>query len=260
MEKKGLIVLSASRRTDMVGWYPEVLIERLRNFPSEEVHSIVIWTKNPKKMVEEGTLRKVLKEYRQVVIHFTITGMGGGMFEPKIPHWKEAVQMIDRLLELVGDPQRIYWRFDPILEVEGNGRHFSNFDYFEFLAGPIASFGVKSCRVSWVSPYKKVQNRLAGKGWSLVKRSIQERKAQANLLAEIARHYGMSLYFCSMEGFPISACIDGEALNRMHPEGLSCSKERAKGQRPLCGCTASLDLGWYSLKCGHGCLYCYAAP
>ena len=42
------LVISASRRTDLVGCYPEALVERLHEFPSESVHSLVIWTKNPK--------------------------------------------------------------------------------------------------------------------------------------------------------------------------------------------------------------------
>jgi hypothetical protein len=211
-------------------------------------------------MIIEGPLRKALKAYRQLYIHLTITGMGGGKFEPMIPLWEEAVGMIDPLIALVGEPQRISWRFDPILEVEGSGRRYSNFDLFPMLAEAIAPFGINSCRVSWVTPYKKVIARLAKKGWYLAPRALEERLGQAKILKQIARKRGMNLSFCSMDGFPVSRCIDGELLSEIHPDGLVCSKDKAKGQRQLCGCTQSLDIGWYSLRCQHGCLYCYACP
>jgi hypothetical protein len=255
-----LPVISASRRTDMVGCYPKVLLERLQELPAERVHSLVIWTKNPRNMIVDSALKRTLRSYRQIYIHLTITGMGGGEFEPMIPTWEETLRMIPEVIDLVGDPQRVSWRFDPILEVEGQGRIYSNFDFFPRLAEAISSLGLRTCRTSWVSPYKKVLARLANRGWYLTARTLQEKLKQANMLTQAAREYGLGLFFCSMEGFPISRCIDGEFLSGIHPDGLGCSKERSRGQRPLCGCTRSLDIGWYSLKCRHGCLYCYACP
>ena len=257
---KELLVISASRRTDLVGCFPEFLRERLREYPPEVVHSLMIWTKTPREMLLEGPLREALQGYRQIYVHLTITGMGGGEFEPLIPSWDQTVKMIGPLTDLVKDPRRISWRFDPILEAEGKGKAYSNFDLFPRLAAEIAPFGIKTCRVSWVSPYKKVAARLRHKGWSLLPPEGQKRKAQAEELRGIAGLYGMEVEFCSMEGFPVSRCIDGELLSRLHPDGLTCSQERARGQRPLCGCTQSLDIGWYSLQCRHGCLYCYAIP
>jgi len=254
-----LLVISASRRTDLVGCYPEILVERLKKFPPEEVHSLVIWTKNPKNMIEEGPLKKTLRKYRQIYVHLTITGMGGGEFEPLIPPSKEVVELIGPLIDLVGSPRRISWRFDPILEVEGHGRNYTNFGLFGSLAKAMAPLGVESCRVSWVSPYKKVLSRLSRKGWDLASGTLRERLEQGNVLKQIAREHGMSVYFCSMGEFPVSRCIDGELLRKIHPLGLNCSQEKAKGQRLHCGCTQSLDIGWYSLRCQHGCLYCYAS-
>ena len=254
------LVISASRRTDLVGCYPEALVERLPEFPSESVHSLVIWTKNPRNMIVEGALKNTLEKYRQIYIHLTITGMGGSEFEPMIPPWGEAVGMIGPLIDLVGDPRRISWRFDPILETEGHGQTYGNFDLFPRLAEAIAPFGIRSCRVSWVSPYKKVLARMEKKGWHLITRTVKERADQANRLIQVGREHGMNLSFCCMEGLPVSRCIDGGLLSELHPDGQGCSVKRAKGQRPLCGCTESLDIGWYSLRCRHGCLYCYAVP
>ncbi len=254
------LVISASRRTDLVGCFPEVMVERLREYPPEEVHSVIVWTKNPHPMLIEGELRRALKKYQQIFVHLTITGMGGGEFEPGIPHWKKIVRMIGPLVDFVGDSSRITWRFDPILKVEREGKAYSNFSLFLVLVEAIIPFGVRNCRVSWVSPYPKAVRRLTQKGWQLISPLPDERNFQARQLIEMAQRNRMDIHFCAMEGFAISSCIDGGLLSKLHPAGLVCSTEKAKGQRRLCGCTHSVDIGWYSLSCRHGCLYCYARP
>lgn len=258
-EKKKL-VLSASRRTDLVACYPEIMVERLKEFPPETVHSIVIWTKNPENMLLNGLLKDTLKNYQQIYIHLTITGMGGSEFEPLIPPWPKVVQMIEPLIEFVGHPGRICWRFDPILIVKGEKKSYSNFDWFPEIMESISPWGIRACRISWVSPYKKVVNRLATQGWQIVPQTLAQQREQAQKIIAWAKSKGMQIHFCAMEGFPVSRCIDGYFLIEIHPQKLDCSLKKAKGQRPLCGCTESLDIGWYSLKCKHGCLYCYACP
>ncbi len=234
-------------------------MERLAAYPPGRVHSIVLWTKNPENILKGGPLKDTLASYRQLYLHFTITGMGGGEFEPLIPPWQESVKMVRPLIQLAGGPGRISWRFDPILEAENKEKSFSNLHLFPELAEKIAPLGIKTCRVSWVTPYKKVIARLARKGWALVPWNCEKRSKQAGFLSQEAKRHGLNLHFCSMEGFPVSRCIDGSLLSGLHPDRLACSTDKARGQRALCGCTDSLDIGWYSLKCRHGCVYCYAS-
>ena len=119
---KELLVLSASRRTDLVSCYPEALIERLKEYPPDQVHSIVLWTKSPKNMLLRGGLREILSCYRQIYVHLTVTGMGGSAFEPQIPSWQETAALLGEVLQVAASPERICWRFDPILEAEKDGR------------------------------------------------------------------------------------------------------------------------------------------
>jgi DNA repair photolyase len=255
-----LLVLSASRRTDLVGCYPEALCERLGKYPPERVHTVVLWTKSPKNLVLRGGLKEVLSAYAQIYVHLTVTGLGGTAFEPGIPPWEETVGMLGEVVDLARSPERVCWRFDPILEAERNGEEFSNLPYFPRLAQAIEPFGIKQVKVSWVSPYKKVTARMAKTGWRLIQKTAEEKRRQALFLEEVCRQFGFSLTFCAMEGFSVSRCLDGERLARLHPEGLACSPEKARGQRELCGCTKSLDIGWYTDRCRHGCIYCYALP
>jgi len=253
-------VLSASRRTDMVSCYPEFLIEKLRDYPPEQVHSLVIWTKNPKNLIAPGLLRETLERYSQLYVHLTITGLGGTVLEPNIPPWKTVQQMVPALIALVKGPERTTWRFDPIVRCMAHGSHISNIDMFDALAQSMAAAGVSTCRTSWVEPYPKVLRRLDKKGVRLASYTAQEQAEHVHLLEQTAAGLGMSLHYCSVEGCERSSCIDGALLNRLHPDGKICSTKRAKGQRKLCGCTESKDIGWYSQKCPNGCLYCYAEP
>jgi len=254
------VVLSASRRTDLAACFPDYFIEKLRDYPPDRVHTIVIWTKNPHVMLTYPALRATLKRYRQLYVHLTITGLGGSVLEPRIPFWQEVVGMIPALVDLVGDARRITWRFDPIIHANVNGKILSNRDEFAGIIEAVAQMGIPLCRTSWVEPYAKVQRRLARSGIELILSTPEERYAQARELTRIAEQHGMRMQFCAVPGFPPSRCIDGELLSELHPDGLHCTRARAKGQRPLCGCTHSIDIGWYSQKCPHGCLYCYASP
>ena len=258
-EKKELKVISASRRTDLVGCYPDVLMETLSLYPPDMVHTVVIWTKNPTNMITMKRLRGFLKRYH-LYIHLTITGMGNTLFEPGIPSPSEVLSQIPKLIELVGDPQRICWRFDPIVHVIKETQHYTNLDFFPQIAEQIRGYGITVCRSSYVYPYKKVIKRLHKNNIILLNFCQEEMHTQWKSLQKIACIYNISLFPCCVEGLCKSSCIDGNLLAELHPQKLVCSTERAKGQRELCGCTESLDIGWYDMKCFHGCLYCYANP
>lgn len=168
--------------------------------------------------------------------------------------------MLAGIVDVIGDARRISWRFDPIIRAEFGEKLFSNFELFPEIIREVSKAGIPLCRTSWVEPYAKVQRRCAGHGVQLRLYSLDERQHQARALIRIAESHGMAMQFCAVKDFPRSRCIDGELLSELHPDGLKCSNARAKGQRPLCGCTQSIDIGWYSQKCPHGCLYCYASP
>lgn len=254
------LVISASRRTDLVSCYPEYLVEKLSHYPPEKVHTVVLWTKNPANLITPGPLRECLLRYTQLYVHLTITGLGGTMLEPKIPDWKTVVDMLPGILELTGSAERISWRFDPIIRAVTAGSVITNIDLFPLIAQHIKHSGVTVCRTSWVEPYKKVLRRLEKKAITLVPYSYNEKAGQMQLLEKTAAAMSLKIHYCSSEGCPRSQCIDGRLLSRLRPDHAVCSFRKAKGQRTMCGCTESVDVGWYSLKCGNGCLYCYAEP
>lgn len=228
--------------------------------PPETVHTVVIWTKNPEHLLHHPRLNRQIMQYDQLFVHFTITGMGGTILEPRVPVTQKSLEMLPQLIALTGAPERIRIRFDPIVHLKlPDGAEYSNFRLFKTLAPEFAAAGIRNISVSWMAVYKKVKLRLERFGLQIREVSPEKWREEADQLMAIADENRLRIHACSMPGLPISRCIDGTLLSELHPKGERCSEKRAKGQRKLCGCTESWDIGWY-YKCPHGCRYCYANP
>ena len=252
-------VISASRRTDLLACYPRYLKEKISEIHSAgELQALVIWTKNPANLLLDPGLNRLIVSLPLVYIHLTITGLGGTRIEPGIPPAEETLRMLPELIKTVKSPDRVTWRFDPLLRLYDGECGHSNIYLFRKLAREVSSAGIKTCRTSWLCVYGKVKNRVEKSGCSLYDSAPAERAREALLLEREAAKTGITIQYCASPGFPRSRCIDGALLNTLHPSGASA--KRARGQRALCGCTESLDIGSYSMKCGNACLYCYANP
>jgi hypothetical protein len=245
----------------MPGFFPEQLAAQLeKRCPPESVHTVVLWSKHPAAILDHPGLRERLRRYRQVTLHLTVTGMGGTFLEPNIPAAGKVLESLPKLVEFLGDPRRLTLRFDPIVHLRlEDGGTFSNIADFEPIARAAGSAGVRSMVTSWMEAYPKVVRRLEESGAFPIALSGSEWKAESDGLASCAAAAGIRLAGCCVPGWPAAACIDGAALNRIHPDGVNASVKRARGQRPGCGCTESWDIGWY-YRCPGGCLYCYANP
>ena len=251
------LVLSASRRTDLVAWYPDELVRLLGEHLPETVHSVVLWTKNARNLKRHRILRETLLRYDQLFLHFSITGMGGSLLEPNIPTTDESLALLPELIELTGSPDRISVRFDPIVNLHVGDTKYTNLRQFPTVAAAMAAVGIARATTSWMTYYKKVARRFAPYQIDLAEFDWQR---QADFVLDECSRHGLQLHACCVEGLPTSRCIDGPVLQALHPKGERCSQAKATGQRPRCGCTASKDLGWYGHVCGGGCLYCYATP
>jgi len=266
-------VISASRRIDLVAGYPDKMVELLaEKAPPEATHTVVVWTKDPANMLDHAALRRALERYDSLFLHLTVTGMGGGPLEPRVPAPHLVLERVPEVLELVGGPEHVRVRFDPVVHVRcPDGSEYTNLEFFAELAPVLKRFGIENVSTSWMQVYRKVLRNLARRGYAPVEISRERWRAELGYLEAIAAEHGIVLHGCCVpgmsptrqsrygDGAPRSRCIDGELLARLHPTGEPCSTRRARGQRELCGCTESLDIGWYE-PCRHGCVYCYANP
>ncbi|MCK4545814.1 MAG: DUF1848 family protein [Candidatus Eisenbacteria sp.] len=254
-------VVSASRRIDMVASCPDRLLAILaERFPPEQTHTVVIWTKAPRLLVDNAILRRCIARYTSVFLHVTITGMGASPLEPRVPPMEDSLGILADLADLVSGPEHLAVRFDPIVHLRlPDGREYCNLDHFETVAQGAARHGIRRIIVSWMQIYRKVETRLARVGVEVKEPVSARRAAEAKRLRRVSEQMGLHLQGCCVPGWPRGKCIDGAVLGQIHPARERCSRARAKGQRDLCGCTHSIDIGWYG-PCVHGCLYCYANP
>lgn len=244
----------------MVACFPDELVRVLaEKCPPEQTHTLVIWTKNPLNLLTHEPLSKIRHHYL-LFIHFTITGMGGTTLEPNAPPFDKMLELLGPLVDYVGEPARIRVRFDPIVHLLlSEGKKFSNVDSFESVVAVAQRHGIRNFSISWMSAYKKVTARLHRHGFSDAPLSPEEWQKEFSRLSDTAAGHSVTLHGCCVPGMPVSRCIDGDLLTALHPEKEPCSTRKAKGQRETCGCTESLDIGWYN-PCPHGCIYCYANP
>jgi hypothetical protein len=256
-----LKVISASRRVDLVGGYPDMLTDLLdEKAPPESVHSLVIWTKSPRNLLSHPTLSPRIKHYQNLFLHLTVTGMGGSILEPNIPSPGDVLTLLPDLIRLFAGPEHIRLRFDPIVHLRmPGGSAYSNLECFADVIKPAANLGISEVTISWMDEYRKVITHLNRKGITPQTPSESLKREELKKLLDGARKHGVTLHGCCEPTMERSKCIDGKLLSDLHPRGLRCSTRRAAGQRELCGCTESYDIGSYRF-CPHGCLYCYANP
>ena len=276
-------VISASRRTDLVAFFPDWLAgvvreERARvlgpsrraydvDLSPPNVHTLVLWSKNFANLISNTHgLLDAVRKYDQLYFHFTITGLGGTVIEKHVPEPAVALRQIEPLLEIAGRPERISLRFDPVVYWKERGEIRTNLGFFEDLARVANRLRVTTIRFSFAQWYGKAKRRAAKREFCFIDRGNEEKRSAALKLTEIAQALGLSLYSCaqnflaSVAGVQPSACIDGALLSAFHPAGEPTCLGKDRTQRPECGCTESVDIGSYTQSCPHSCIYCYANP
>lgn len=264
------MLISASRRTDIPTYYAPwfrrrieagyVLVRNPRDprqvsridLRPEVVDGIVFWTKNPIPLLPE---LDALRAYCYV-FQFTLTAYGRDV-EPNLPSkGKVLVPAFQRLADQIG-PDRVLWRYDPIFLSRTYTPEY-HLRYFAVLARRLRGY-TRQCTISFLDQYPNTVRNMAGLG--LRPFPTEEKLRLAKALAEIATGCGIRMTACAEPldltgcGIAPAHCVDAALFERL----LGCELEltRDRGQRPACGCAASVDIGAYH-TCGNGCRYCYA--
>jgi DNA repair photolyase len=256
-------VISASRRVDLLAFYPDYMVQRLSEIGVDNIHTLVIWTKNPQNMLLHSELRKILNELDQVYVLLTITGLGGTVLEPDAHKTEHVFEQLPEIIRLIGSPERLAIRYDPLIDVTHQGKErICNIDagLFEQVLNRAHDLGIKRIITSYLTVYQKVEKRLAQNGFAIVPHPLEEMvDFIQGRMVPLAANLGMELSTCVQPDLTTRGCIDGETLMRLHPTQERCSLAKDPSQREACHCTKSLDIGqWFS--CYHDCLYCYGNP
>ncbi len=226
----------------------------------EDVAAFVFWSKNF--IPFTAHLKTIADAGYHVYLNYTVNNYPR-VLEPAVP---AADRLIENLKELSGrfSPDRINWRYDPIVLSEATDFDFHLANY-EKLASALAGY-VRRCTVSFVSFYGKVRRRfetLRESGAIAVEEPDAERRVRlANGLSGVAERCGMKLYSCccpDLENDKIGRahCVDGELIKDLFFKDDADIEFKPKPTRAGCGCAESRDIGAYD-TCVHGCVYCYA--
>jgi hypothetical protein len=255
-------VISASRRTDLVAFFPEWL-----TLDPQAVHTFVLWSKNFSNFISNiFGMRQALGSYDQLYFHLTITGLGGSSIERGVPSPEVALDQLGSLIEIAGNPERLSVRFDPIVFWREGNENRTNLYYFEKIAPVLNARGVRNIKFSFAQWYGKSMRRASKHQFSYLDPSQEEKALHTKYLADITESLNLHLHACSqsfltpVDGVRSSSCIDGALFQTLHPENEPVSHKQDKTQREDCGCTESVDIGSYTQTCPHSCLYCYANP
>lgn len=264
------MILSVSRRCDIPNYYFEWFLRRMEDgflyvrnpMNHRQVSKIILnrdvidglcfWTKNPAAMLPAiGRL-----DGWPYCIQWTLSGYGPEI-EPGLPDKKTVlIPQFCRLAEMIGS-ERLIWRYDPIFfsSIYTYEYHLKT---FKMMAEALKGY-TKRVVVSFLDMYAKMQRQATAFGMYVPKKEIL--RPFARELARIAEKNGMEIFSCAEEielsdvGIRHGSCIDRRLMEKII--GVPLKGGEDKGQRGLCRCMESIDVGTYD-SCPNQCRYCYA--
>lgn len=273
-------LVSASRRTDIPAYYTPWFLQRVQegfcevpnpfnpyrrlrvSLQPQDVVGIVFWTRDPRPLVPHLAWLR----HRDIDFHMMITMTGyPRWYEPGGPP-VEAVAVAAREIAREHGPERVSWRYDPILfsSICTPAVHVRQV----LRTARLLEGAARRIIVSPMESYVKTQQRLApllGTPWEVCPPTATLLEATMPGMLDAARRHGMSLQSCAQPeagegalrgaGVPGGACLDAAYFR--NALGWDVAAGQGQGQRNHCTCASSLDIGMYE-SCPRGCVYCYA--
>jgi DNA repair photolyase len=204
----------------------------------------ILITKN----INDKFIDEVIKVKNKVIVHATITGMGGTVVEPRVPPAYISIGQLERLIAKGFPAEQIVLRIDPIIPTQkGIQTALSVLDAAEHI-------GIKRCRISILDMYKHVEARFKNAG---IKVPVYElNQAYNDVLKSITPYMDKWEFEACAENFPFRAgCISQKDADILGSPVILMGN---KGQRKGCLCPKNkCELLSHKSQCQHGCLYCY---
>ena len=245
---------------------------------------IVFWSKNPKPMLKH--IDWLNENYPNYYFQYTLNDYDKTL-EEKVPPLNNRIETFIKLSEKIGK-EKVIWRFDPMIltdkigvdellrKVENIGNQLKN--HTEKLVFSYAD----------IKTYKKVQNNLRKAEIKYSEFNERTMIEIAQGLQELNKNWNFEIGTCAEKidiekyGIIHNKCIDDDLIKRLFPtdeklmnfigyklippdlydntlrlQKIKTGKLKDTGQRELCGCIFSKDIGQYN-TCPHLCEYCYA--
>lgn len=249
------MIYSASRRTDMVAFFPDAIAERVRR--SRRLEAIVFWTKDIRNLVLHAELAGIVVRVPSI-IQFTVTGLAGTAWEPRVAKLEEQLAAL-RLLAGRLPKDAIRWRFDPVMPAPDLD---SRFGRVKSVLGSVLG-RIDEVTISFPDPYRHAVKRSVEAGLEWPRLALGDKRRIAAALAAHFPGVRRPLKLCcepgllDVPGVGRASCVSGNLFETLYGLPLG-DLEKDSGQRTACGCAKSTDIGSYAMSCPHRCLYCYA--
>ncbi len=290
------IIISASRSTDIPAFYSKWFFNRLEKgyiawtnpfnqktqfVALDEVRFVVFWTKNPQPILPylEILDKRGIGYYFQITLNdYEEEGL-----EPNVPPLKQRIETFISLSKKIGK-QKTIWRYDPLL-LSDKLTLSELLKKIEIIGGKI-NFYTEKLVFSFadINIYCKVVNNLNRTNSTYREFTQVEMMELARQMQILNIKWKIKIATCAEEinlnnfGIVKNKCVDDKLIidishndnilmkwfggeNKLNSlfgaEYISNPKLKDKGQRKVCGCMISKDIGMYN-TCNHLCAYCYA--
>ena len=244
---------------------------------------IVFWTKNPQPIMPH--LDYLDEKGIHYYFQFTLNDYEKEDLEPHVPALQSRIETFIHLSERIGK-EKIIWRFDPLVLTDEIGVD-ELLQKAESIGNQLKNYTKKMVfSFADIQTYKKVQNRLKKNHIHYLEFDEKQMHEFATGISELNKNWNFELATCAevipLEQYGIihNKCVDDDLMIRYFPHdkklmdflGVDTSPKnlfgnkptvsqkknnKDKGQRLLCGCIVSKDIGAYN-TCPHLCKYCYA--
>ena len=273
------MIISVSRRTDIPAFYASWLMNRVRagyctvpnpfnrkqvsyvSLDPEEVEAIVFWTRNPEPLLsylDELDSRGFCYYFLYTLVNYP------KQIDPYSPSLEKSVDVFRRLAERIG-PERIIWRYDPIV-LSNITQLTYHVDKFSCIAERLKGYSHRSV-ICFMDDYRKASKRVRALAKEKVVLHSSDNLGDEELdtfippLVDAAKANGIVLKSCAEDidmtpyGVKPGKCIDDDLIRDLFRYDPSSQKDPS--QRKECRCAVSKDIGMYD-SCLYGCTYCYA--
>ncbi len=185
------------------------------------------------------------------IVHATITGNGGTIYEPNVPSPAMSKIYFDLLVKTIG-PDRVVLRIDPIIpDDKGVARAINVYEQIHIKGGKRTRV-----RISFLDNYQHVKERFKSAGLKPLEYNFH---APMELRQKIVAYFP-DAEICGEPGFNCSGCVSNKDLEilKVKPGVEKYDRVSKALQREDCKCLSyKTEMLKNKSRCQHQCLYCY---
>lgn len=165
------------------------------------------------KRLTDKVIEKLVEHQDKVILHLTVTGMGGTRIEPFVPKTEETHAKLVKLIEAGFPASHVVIRLDPIVPTERGMNTALN------VIAAFGGLGIKRLRFSFLDNYKHVKTRFKKEGIPELyggefHAPLEERLAHAKKIEEMAHDAGFeSVEACGEPGIESISCLSQKDID-----------------------------------------------